>query len=340
MKFSVAMCTYNGARHIREQLESIARQTRVPDELVVCDDGSSDGTPEAVQEFAAGAPFVVRLYVNKKNLGSTRNFEQAITLCEGDVIALSDQDDVWLPEKLQKFEAEFAASPDVGLVFSDALVVDESLRPLDYALWQSLEFTADWQRRLRQGSAFQVLLDNFFVTGATMAFRSRFRELALPINAITLRRFGKKQLEFIHDGWIALMVAAGAELVPIGEALIKYRQHTAQQLGVPPPAVRPQEDAKPAPSWSARAATAYDEYFAYELSFLEEIYARLERSCDSARCKATMAYLKPKIHHLRVRAHLPASRLARLHLVLRELFTLRYFRYSNGAFSAAKDLLF
>lgn len=341
MKLSIAMCTYNGARHLQEQLNSIARQTRLPDELVVCDDGSSDGTPEAVRKFAAGAPFVVRLYVNEKNLGSTRNFEKAISLCEGDVIALSDQDDVWLPEKLQRFEAEFAASPEVGLVFSDALVVDESLRPLDYTLWQSLEFTPQWQKRLTQGHAFQVLLENFYVTGATMAFRSRLRELALPIHATSLRRFGKKPMEFIHDAWIALMAAAAAELVPISEALIKYRQHSAQQLGMPPPEARAQKDArKPAASWAARADTSYDEYFACELSFLEEIYARLERSCDSHRCKATMAYLKPKIYHLRARAHLPANKLRRLPLVLRELITFRYSRYSNGALSAAKDLLF
>lgn len=341
MKLSIAMCTYNGARHLQEQLNSIARQTRLPDELVVCDDGSSDGTPEVVQAFAASAPFAVRLYVNEKNLGSTSNFEKAISLCDGDIIALSDQDDVWLPQKLERLEAEFAASPDVGLVFSDALVVDESLRSLDYTLWQSVEFTPQWQKRLKRGHAFQALLENFYVTGATMAFRSRLRELALPIHATTLRRFGRKQMEFIHDAWIALMVAAAAELVPISEALIKYRQHSTQQLGMPPPEVRPQNDARqPTASWAARADTSYDEYFACELSFLEEVYKRLEKNCDTPRCQTTLAYLRPKIYHLRARAHLPANKLRRLPLVLRELITFRYSRYSNGALSAAKDLLF
>ena len=93
--FSVAMCTYNGARFLGAQLASVAAQARAPDELVVCDDRSTDETARVVEEFAAAAPFRVRLHVNERNLGTTRNFERAVSLCEGDLIALSDQDDVW-----------------------------------------------------------------------------------------------------------------------------------------------------------------------------------------------------------------------------------------------------
>src|ERR671927_271278 len=107
-KFSVAMCTYNGARFVREQLASIAAQTRPPDELVVCDDCSTDATLECIREFARTAPFPVRVVENEKNAGSTKNFERAVELCEGDFIALADQDDVWLPEKLQRLEEVLA----------------------------------------------------------------------------------------------------------------------------------------------------------------------------------------------------------------------------------------
>ena|SRR2546421_3140447 len=94
-KFLVAMCTYNGARHVREQLESFAAQTRLPaDELVICDDCSTDQTINILPDFGAGASFPVHIQVNKFNLGSTKNFEQAISFCHGDLIALSDQDDV------------------------------------------------------------------------------------------------------------------------------------------------------------------------------------------------------------------------------------------------------
>lgn len=90
---STAMCTYNGEKYLREQLESIARQTLLPNELVVCDDCSSDETVEIIQDFSRNAPFSVRLMINENNLGFAKNFEKAITLCSGEIIVLSDQDD-------------------------------------------------------------------------------------------------------------------------------------------------------------------------------------------------------------------------------------------------------
>src|SRR5215208_90703 len=117
LKFYVAMCTYNGAQFVAEQLDSIAAQTRRPDELVVCDDGSDDATPEIIREFAHRASFPLRFYVNETNLGSTRNFERAISLCEGDFIALADQDDVWLPEKLERLERALA-DENIALAFT------------------------------------------------------------------------------------------------------------------------------------------------------------------------------------------------------------------------------
>src|SRR3954470_19039846 len=86
--FSVAMCTYNGARFLGAQLASVAAQTRPPDELVVCDDRSTDETADIVRAFASRAPFPVRLHVNEENLGSTKNFERALSFCEGEVIVL------------------------------------------------------------------------------------------------------------------------------------------------------------------------------------------------------------------------------------------------------------
>ena len=130
MKISVAMCTYNGARFVGEQLESIAAQTRPPDELVVCDDCSEDTTSQIVRDFATATPFPVQLVVNESIHGSTRNFEKAISLCSGDVIALSDQDDVWRNHKLATIERCFSEDARIGLVFSDAEVVDERLNTL------------------------------------------------------------------------------------------------------------------------------------------------------------------------------------------------------------------
>src|SRR5688572_30528777 len=123
MKISVAMCTYNGADFLSDQLESIIAQSRPPDEIVVCDDGSTDETQTLLKQFAAASPVHVTLHFNEKNLGSVKNFEKAINLCTGDVIALSDQDDVWYADKLQLIENVFRAAPKAGLVFSDAEIV-------------------------------------------------------------------------------------------------------------------------------------------------------------------------------------------------------------------------
>jgi glycosyltransferase involved in cell wall biosynthesis len=121
------MTTYNGGRYLREQLESFSAQTRLPDELVVCDDGSKDDTLAVLEDFARSAPFPVRIFRNPKNLGFIRNFEQVISRCTGELVFLSDQDDVWLPGKIAAVEAVFREHPDVAVVVHDGELVDENL---------------------------------------------------------------------------------------------------------------------------------------------------------------------------------------------------------------------
>jgi GT2 family glycosyltransferase/glycosyltransferase involved in cell wall biosynthesis len=218
------MATYDGAAYLPEQLESIAAQTLLPDELVVCDDGSNDGrTREIVKAFANKAQFPVRLFVNRKNLGSKRSFDKAIGLCTGDIIFLCDQDDFWNDKKLARIAETFLSAPEVGLVFTDAEVVDEDLQILANSLWECVGFTIERQDLIKQGKAFSALLRDNAVTGATMAFRSELRRLVLPIPAETILQ---------HDGWIALIIAAVARVVFLDEPLIKYRQHAKQQIGI------------------------------------------------------------------------------------------------------------
>lgn len=324
---SVALCTYNGARHLPQQLESLAAQTRPPDELVVCDDRSSDDTAALVTEFAARAPFPVRLRVNARNLGSTRNFEVAIRLCAGQVIALCDQDDVWLPQKLARIGAVFGARPEVGLVFSDGVVVDEALRPLGHGVWDSFGFTPRMRRRVRRGGAFDLLLGRNLVTGATMAFRAVYREAALPVPAGTDR---------IHDGWIALVVAALAPVALIEEPLILYRQHTAQQLG----AGLPVEWEKPLGEKVRLARRAGAAGYRDQAAALERLRACLaEASAGSFPAAAALARVDAKLANLRARAAMPGRLSARVPRVARELLSGRYHRYAEGMLSAARDLL-
>lgn len=335
MKLSVAMCTYNGAQYLREQLESIAAQTRLPDELVVCDDGSTDQTVQEVEQFALRAPFPVRLHSNDRNLGSSKNFEQAIELCRGDIIALSDQDDVWLPEKLRLIEQEFLSS-NVGLVFTDGEVVDRDLRPLDWNIWRTIRFNEKEQKLFSAGMAFDILLDHNVVTGATMAFRARFKELVLPI-PIDVMHDGWKM---IHDGWIALMVAAVGDLFFIPEPLIKYRQHARQQLGVRSALTTEGDQPSNSGVVDLQAAARRRNSFGAEIHYLKTIYERLLLKAELFRCDEALTELKVRIKHLEARAEMPTKLLNRLPPVLKELLTLRYHLYSRGMSSAIKDLWF
>lgn len=329
-KFSVAMCTYAGARFVGAQLESIAAQTRLPDELVVCDDRSPDETAQVVERFAAGAPFPVRLHVNARNLGSTKNFERAVSLCEGDLIALSDQDDVWLPPKLARLEEEFRRRPRAALVFSDAEVADESARPTGRRLWESVGVGREELERLRAGKGLGELLSGATVTGATAALRADLKELVLPI---------PEGLPLIHDAWIALLAACVAEVSPVEEPLVLYRRHAGQQVG-------PLERKTAAGGFGAlaagEAASALVRANPYEATLAVARAARerlLEFAGEGFETAAALAELGARIAHLEARQKLPRSRLRRAVPVLRELLTLRYRHYSNGVASAAKDLL-
>ena len=318
LRISVALCTYNGAPFLGEQLESIAAQTRQPDELVVFDDRSADGTPDILREFGAKARFPVRLNFNPENVGSTKNFERAIRACSGDVIALSDQDDVWLPEKLARTEAVFDASPEVGLVFSDGAVVDAELRPLGHRLWQAFLFKPRLQRRLREGRATEVLLKYNVVTGATMAFRSRHIPLILPIPE-----------GVVHDWWIALLISFVAPLMMIPAPLVRYRQHGGNQIG------------GARLDWSVsvgRARGIGGEVFREVADGYRAAYDRI-RSCAGPLCRENLvAMLCEKIRHFEARGSLPGTIFGRLPTVFGELASLRYHRYSLGMKSFFKDL--
>lgn len=329
MKFSVAMCTYNGSRYLGEQLESMAAQTRPPDELVVCDDCSTDCTPDLVRDFAARAPFPVRLHVNDRNLGIIDNFAAAIARCGGDLIALSDQDDVWLPDKLRQMEAIFGARPRAAGVFSDAEVVNARLQPLGFRLWPTFGFGRREQRMVRRGDTLRMLMPENCVTGATLAFRSILRPVILPI---------PKDTFWLHDGWIAVVLACLGDLVCIPEPLILYRQHEAQNMGARPPPDAPRRGI--AESIALRRTYRSDHYRALARQF-QQVHERvLTHSAELPVEARAISQLQAKIQHSWTRAEMPSSRVARVPLVMRELATLRYHLYSTGFRSAMKDLVY
>jgi hypothetical protein len=315
------MCTYNGAEFLPAQLESIVRQSRSADEIVICDDGSTDNTRALLQQFANNPRFQINL--NEHNLGTIKNFEQAINLCTGEVIALSDQDDVWREDKLQTIAAAFERNHRTGLVFSDAEIVDENLNSTGRRMWPEVGFDDHKRKLVAHERALDVLITGWTVTGATMAFRSAYRNLALPIPT---------NIQMIHDGWIALAVASVADVIAIDQPLIKYRQHGRQQIGAPTRA------AKAPPPGTLEALKTTNP--ATELHrILETLEQRLLDHRNEFDCRKALAFAGDYSRHLDARANLPQRRLNRVPTILRELLTWRYHEYANGFKSAAKDLV-
>lgn len=220
LRISVAMCTFNGGRYLAEQLESIGSQTRLPCELIVCDDHSTDDTIAILKRFQANAPFPVRIVQNALRIGSTRNFDQAMGMARGEFIALCDQDDRWLPRKLERLSDVLIENPFLGGVFSDAALIDGEGRPVGMRLFARHKFTEAKQRNFVSCPT-ATLLKYDVVTGATLMFRSNIRRYCSPIPAT-----------WVHDGWLAWMIALHSRLSLISEALIDYRIHAGQQLGV------------------------------------------------------------------------------------------------------------
>ncbi len=167
LSISIAMATYNGARYLQAQLDSFLEQTRQPDELVVCDDGSTDSTIDILERFQQDAPFTVKIHRNEMNLGFTKNFEKALLKCSSDVVFLSDQDDIWFSTKVEVVMKAFLANPGKLLVVHDGNLVGEKL---------------DWHGATMLGqvkSGYRA--SDSLVTGALTAMRAEFFSYALPI---------------------------------------------------------------------------------------------------------------------------------------------------------------
>lgn len=319
-RVSVALCTYNGSRYVGEQLASIADQSRLPDELVACDDHSTDGTADRLRQFAATAPFHVTVRINPRRGGAARNFDQAIGLCTGDVIALADQDDVWRPRKLERLLGVIEQDPTVGLVFTDAEVVDDALRPLGYGFWDAIGFSSVEQQRIGTSEALGVLLRHQVVAGTTAAFRAEFRDLLRPIPAT-----------WVHDGWIALLIAGVGRLVAIPDRLVLYRQHDANQIG-----------ARRVWLWHRVARSDRDRtrrWHEASANGFREAGERLRKSGLVLTEPRAFDLIAEAVDHYQTRAALPAARWRRVSLVAREMLGGRYSRYSDGLMSAVQDLV-
>jgi glycosyltransferase involved in cell wall biosynthesis len=200
VKISIALASYNGQKYILEQLESFSSQSKLPDEVVISDDCSTDETIALIRKFSLSAPFVVRLYLNEVNLGYAQNFANALSKTTGDLIFLSDQDDVWFPNKINDIY-NIAISSEALLIMNDAEITDSNLNPTGYTKLNQIKSMG--------------FNSNKFVMGCCAAIKRDLLDLTLPIDSSFPA----------HDTWISWFAEfMGLKLV-CSEIMQYYRRH-------------------------------------------------------------------------------------------------------------------
>jgi glycosyltransferase involved in cell wall biosynthesis len=322
---SVAMCTYNGAKYLPEQLKSIADQSMTVDELVVCDDRSKDSTIEVIEAFAKTAAFPVRIYINEENLGSTRNFEKCLALCQGEIIFLCDQDDKWRADKVEKQATYLRVNKNIDAVFSNAEMVDGDTKPVGHTAWDEIEFNAEKRKKWRDGKPHEILFTGFVVTGATLAIKKSCLERLMP--------FPSHVPDLIHDAWIAVVLSLEEKIDFIDEPLISYRIHASQQVGFGAKVEKVELKHRFKRDRTKKLLPLQE-----KAHKLHELYMLLRSLPFVPREKLFKLYLAQR--HFYTRAALPESRVKRLSPVINELIRGHYkFSSKDWWLPLAGDLL-
>lgn len=199
---SVCMATYNGEKYIKEQIDSILCQIGEEDELIISDDGSTDNTISLVEQTYADRR--IKIVYNEGNHGYTPNFYNALKHAKGDYIFLSDQDDVWLPNKV---ETVINALQNANFVHSDAVIVDDKLHIINES--------HDEANKVKRGFIPNLLRSRYL--GCCMAFDRKVLESLFPVPCYTN--------DYPHDLWIALVAEYYFTTTKIDKPLILYRRH-------------------------------------------------------------------------------------------------------------------
>lgn len=312
---SIALCTHNGARFLKEQLESIAAQSYLPSELIVTDDESSDTTIDILKAFAEEVGFRVVIHQNNPKLKTVKNFEKAVGLCSGDYVFLCDQDDYWYSDKIKKMLAFMAEHPKAVVGFSNALIVNDKRESMNQFQLDMVRLRAPQRQQWRAGQAFDLLLEGNRLTGCTAVMTRAFAQKTIP--------FPEHIPTLIHDGWIALIAATNPNgIVFTEEVLMEYRQHDAQQIG------SNFEDNGPATTLKTRFERTRAEKVLpiinkrqFYVAILNEI-ARISSTKNPELLK-----IERKIAHLNARINLPSKKYKRVLPVIKEFLRGNYKKY-------------
>lgn len=223
MTVAIAICTYNGEKYLATQLDSILQQTQMPDEIVVCDDGSNDATIKILENYKTRYPNVFKIHCNDTNLGYFKNFEKAINLCSSDIIITSDQDDIWKPNKIEVTKRYFKENPHHDGVFNDLEIIGENGQIIEpsYLNWKNISYDFIQKHIVDNTLLVQQQGLGSFILGCALAIRKS-----------AIEKYDLKNFTLAHDLYISQKLSAKNKLGFIPQALSQYRQHDNQVCGL------------------------------------------------------------------------------------------------------------
>lgn len=218
MKIDILMATYNGEKYLKQQIDSILNQTFKDFNLIICDDCSNDRTWEILNEYK-NKDDRVKIIRNEQNLGYNKNFEKLLGYVKEEYFMLSDQDDFWLPNKVEESYKKITFEK-LNLVCSDLEVVDKNLNTIHPSMW---EYWPDYniKEKIKKSKDYRSCLMTNCITGCTTIINSKMIEKILPLPGYPI----------IHDWWIGLVCGSNGKIGYIEKPLIKYRQHGNNQIG-------------------------------------------------------------------------------------------------------------
>ena len=214
LNIGIALATYNGEKFLKDQFESLLKQTVLPDHIVICDDCSTDNTQKIIKEFMEKTTIPVSFLKHDSNEGVSSSFRDSVSECDSDIIFFCDQDDYWYANKIEEFLKVFESNPDCALVFSDAEIVDECLNKTGVSLWDTLKFCPG------KNSLIKEMFKRNVFTGMSMAVKIDWLEGLTGYSDYMLHD------EFI--GWNAVLTGKATAL---NKCLAGYRQHTDNVVG-------------------------------------------------------------------------------------------------------------
>jgi len=312
------MTTFNGGRYVQQQLDSIESQTWQPDELTICDDGSTDDTLRILEAFRRKASFQVHIHSNDRNLGFTENFGQALLQCAGELIFLCDQDDCWYSNKVEVMAHAHITNPEQLLIIHDGELVEENL--------VSAGSTKLGQVMAGYGS------DEWFVTGALTTIRRELLGYGLPIPPGIVG----------HDGWLHYVARMLDRRMVLDHSLQLLRRHSSNtSASVASSTSKINRMVALRDMSSQPPASSYQDRLLYNGALFERI-----RVMEQAGVRpAVIDFMKCSDRLLRERAAIISrDSLPGMGFVARKRQALRMarrgeYRYFNGFYSFVRDIL-